>query len=169
MFLRSDEITARPAAIDAAGKTLGQLLESVEMLRVNYTWINSTEIDKLQNMTKKAETWLNKKIEEQDEKSLLETPVFFSHEVYYKVEPIVDYAKKLLSRPKPYGWGKKKKSKNSTNTTTSSNKTETGEEEEDLTAKIKVDIDGDSEETESEDGEEQEQDDNGEDKEKEDL
>eukprot|EP00484_Ammonia_sp_Unknown_P025922 CAMPEP_0197040824 /NCGR_PEP_ID=MMETSP1384-20130603/17465_1 /TAXON_ID=29189 /ORGANISM="Ammonia sp." /LENGTH=944 /DNA_ID=CAMNT_0042471649 /DNA_START=73 /DNA_END=2903 /DNA_ORIENTATION=+ len=120
IFSRADEITARPTAINAAAKTLSQLYESVELLRTNYSWINATEIDKLENMTKKAETWLNKKVEEQDEKSLLEKPAFMSYEVYYKVEPIVEAAKKLLSRPKPYGWGKKKKSKNATNETSSS-------------------------------------------------
>merc|ERR1712130_735248 len=109
MFLRADEIDARPAAIEAAGKTLSNLLESVDVLRTNYTWINGTEIDKLANKTKKAEKWLNDKIEEQDEKTLLETPAFFSYEIYYKIEPIVESAKKLLSRPKPYGWGKKKR------------------------------------------------------------
>lgn len=163
LFLRADEITARPAAINAAGKTLGQLLESVEMLRINYTWVNSTEIDKLENMTTKAEKWLNEKIEEQDEKSLLEKPVFFSYEVYYKIEPIVEYAKKLLSRPKPYGWGKKKKkkSKNGTNATTSSNETsEEEQDEEDLTTKIEVDVDGEEqEETEDEEDKESEEDD----------
>lgn len=154
IFQRADEITARPAAIDAAGKTLGQLLESVEMLRVNYSWVNSTEIDKLEEKTTNAEKWLNEKIEEQDEKSLLEKPAFLSYEVYYKIEPIVEFAKKLLSRPKPYGWGKKKKKKNGTNDTEDGNKTE-GEggdgEEEDLTTKIEVDADG--EETDAEEHE----------------
>merc|ERR1712154_734315 len=116
MFVRADEMEARPQAIDAAGQTLGQLLESVEMLRTNYSWVNATEIDKLENMTRKTEQWLNEKIEAQSERSLLEQPLFLSHEVYYKVEPAVDYAKKLLSRPKPYGWGKKKKNKNATET-----------------------------------------------------
>merc|ERR1712228_469958 len=83
-----------------------------EVLRTNYTWVNGTEVDKLANKTKKAEKWLNDKIEEQDEKTLLETPAFFSYEVYYKIEPIVESAKKLLSRPKPYGWGKKEKAEN---------------------------------------------------------
>ena len=73
------------------------------MLTTNYSWVNSTEIDKLEERIKNAEKWLNEKIEEQDEKSLLEKPAFMSYEVYYKIEPIVEYAKKLLSRPKPYG------------------------------------------------------------------
>merc|ERR1711994_354658 len=161
MFLRADEIEARPQAIDAAGKTLGQLYESVEMLRTNYSWVNATEIDKLEAMTKKAETWLNEKIEEQDEQSLMEKPVFLSAEVYYKVEPAVEFAKKLLSRPKPYGWGKKKKSKNATNTTDANATTETKEGEEDLTADIKV-------ESEEDEGEEAGNDEEGE-TEKEDL
>ena len=163
IFMRADEIDARPQAIDAAGKTLGQLYESVEMLRTNYSWVNSTEIDKLEAMTKKAETWLNEKIEEQDEQSLLEKPVFLSAEVYYKVEPAVEFAKKLLSRPKPYGWGKKKKSKNATNTTEANATMEEGaESEEDLTAEIEVDTEGgdeDGKEEESEEGEETEGDD----------
>merc|ERR1712154_98875 len=111
LFLKADEMTARPAAIDAAGKTLGQLLESVDVLYANYTWINKTEIQKLENKTKKAEKWLNEKIEEQEEKSLMETPAFFSYEVYYKIEPLVESAKKLLARPKPYNWGKKRNKK----------------------------------------------------------
>merc|ERR1712013_537084 len=109
------DVEEESAAIDAAGQTLGQLLDSVEMLRTNYSWVNATEIDRLENMTKKSEQWLNEKIEAQSEQSLLEKPLFLSHEVYYKVEPAVEYAKKLLSRPKPYGWGReKKKSKNGT-------------------------------------------------------
>merc|ERR1711972_986894 len=107
----------------------------------------------------------NEKIEEQDEQSLLEKPVFLSAEVYYKVEPAVEFAKKLLSRPKPYGWGKKKKSKNATNTTEANATMEEGaESEEDLTAEIKVDTEGgdevdeegkeeESEETEGDDSE----------------
>merc|ERR1719273_2426133 len=146
MFLRADEIEARPQAIDAAGKTLSQLFESVEMLRTNYSWVNGTEIDKLEAMTKKTETWLNDKIEEQDEQSLLDKPVFLSQEVYYKLEPAVEFARKLLSRPKPRGWGKKKKSKNATNDTAEANVTSSDGEEEDLTVEIDVD-----EETKSED------------------
>merc|ERR1712129_472606 len=99
-----------------------------------------------ENMTKKSEQWLNEKIEAQSEMSLLEKPLFLSHEVYYKVEPAVDFAKKLLSRPKPYGWGKKKKSKNGTDTvngTAETNGTETGTEEED-TVKIDVEEDGEA-------------------------
>eukprot|EP01084_Bolivina_argentea_P127817 226014_1 len=94
------------------------------MLRTNYSWINGTEMDKLENMKKKTETWLNTKIEEQDEISLLQQPAFFSYEVYYKMEPIVEFAKKLLSRKKPYNWGKKKK-KNDTNDTTSASSNDT--------------------------------------------
>jgi len=143
LFLKADEMTARPAAIDAAGKTLGQLLESVDVLYANYSWINKTEIQKLENKTKKAEKWLNEKIEEQEEKSLMETPAFFSYEVYYKIEPLVESAKKLLARPKPYNWGKKKKqkTKNDTNSTeTNENVTiETKEDGEDpLTANIDI-------------------------------
>merc|ERR1712129_638413 len=33
MFVKADEIEARPAAVDAAGKTLGNLFESVDMLQ----------------------------------------------------------------------------------------------------------------------------------------
>merc|ERR1712129_385047 len=80
MFVKADEIEARPAAVDAAGKTLGNLLESVDMLRRNYTWINETEIEKLETKTKEAEQWLNDKIEAQSEKSLKDTPEFFSHD-----------------------------------------------------------------------------------------
>merc|ERR1719189_3127681 len=101
------------------------------MLRTNYSWVNATEIDKLENMTRKTERWLNDKIEAQSEMSLLEQPLFLSHEVYYKVEPAVEYAKKLLSRPKPYGWGRKKKSKNGTasgNETAETNGTESAAE-----------------------------------------
>merc|ERR1712113_1055508 len=93
--------------------------------------------------TKKTETRLNEKIEAQDEHSLLEKPLFLSAEVYYKVEPAVEFAKKLLSRPKPYGWGKKKKSKNATNTTDANATAETKEGEEDLTADIKVESEED--------------------------
>merc|ERR1712228_1013076 len=162
MFLRADEIDARPAAIDAAGKTLSNLLESVEVLRTNYTWVNGTEVDKL---AKKAKKWLNDKIEEQDEKTLLETPAFFSYEVYYKIEPIVESAKKLLSRPKPYGWGKKKKTKNGTNTTTTSTNTT----EEDLTTKIEVDEEAENENENEETTEDEEVDNDNDDTEKEDL
>eukprot|EP01084_Bolivina_argentea_P026884 49987_1 len=159
LFTRADEINARPAAIDAAGKTLGQLYESVEMLRVNYTWVNATEVDRLNNKTKKVEKWLNMKIEDQDEKSLLEAPAFFSYEVYNQLQPVVEYAKKLLSRPKPYNWGKKKKAKNGTNATTDGNKTQKGEgEEEKLTADIKVDASlGEEDVDESDENVEQEE------------
>merc|ERR1711972_449175 len=98
-------------------------------------------------MTVKAQKWLDEKVEAQSEVSLLEKPLFLSHEVYYKVEPAVEYAKKLLSRPKPYGWGRKKKSKNGTasgNETAETNGTQSvaegeGEGEEDVTVKIEVD------------------------------
>merc|ERR1712154_198804 len=140
-------------------------LESVEMLRTNYSWINVTEIDKLEEKTKKAETWLNEKIEEQSEKSLLETPVFYSHEVYYKIEPIVELAKKLLARPKPRGWGKKKRVK-SDNATNATNETDASASDEELTAKIEVNedaVDNDDREETTED-DEVESDDNNTDK-----
>eukprot|EP01084_Bolivina_argentea_P206224 352134_1 len=92
-------------------------------------------------MTKKAEAWLNEKIEQQSEQSLFETPVFFSYDVYYKIEPCVEYAKKLLARPKPYNWGKKKMGKtNETNGNGTTDGNSTIEEE--LTAKIEVNENG---------------------------
>merc|ERR1712204_134019 len=127
--------------------------------------INETEIEKLETKTKEAEQWLNDKIEAQSEKSLKDTPEFFSHDVYLKIEPVVNMAKKLLARPKPRGWGKKKKATNETataNATSSTNETDAAEE--DLTASIEVD--DESEEIEEEESGE---DDDKNDSEKQDL
>merc|ERR1712228_19813 len=124
-----------------------------EVLRTNYTWVNGTEVDKLANKTKKAEKWLNDKIEEQDEKTLLETPAFFSYEVYYKIEPIVESAKKLLSRPKPYGWEKVIKS--ATKSKKEKNK-ETDDEQDEKNKEEDADKESDDEQKEEEKSEDAE-------------
>ena len=52
-------------------------------------------------------------------KKLTEDPAFYSREVYMKLEPIMSYGKKLLSRQPPRDWFKKK-----SNDTKDSNKTD---------------------------------------------
>lgn len=112
IFMRSDEYALRPSVIDATGKVLGQLYRHIEMLEVNYTWVSSNDTVKLMQQTTRLEEWFNERIVEQETKLLTEEPAFSAREVQRRLQPVMELAKKLLSRPKPYEFDRKKRKSN---------------------------------------------------------
>jgi len=117
-FLKLEELHYRPNAIEQAKTILNRLKTHIKKLRKEHIWISSNDTNRLENMTTNYEEWFQAKIEEQESKSLLDFPVLLSHEIGYRLQPVVEYAQKLLSRQKPPDFDKKRK-----NATKSSNNT----------------------------------------------
>ena len=150
MFTRAKELELRPKSIDAAGKAIGQLYEYVDLLKRNYSWIKSEEIDELNDMTKRIELWLNNKIEEQELLTARDDPAFLSSDVEKRILPALDFANKLLNKQKPSGY-KKKEKKNKKNTTkTDKDKDNNNNNDDDVTTQgedeysVPIDVDEDN-------------------------
>ena len=177
IFLRATELEIRPKTIEMARKAIKQLYQYIDVLKLNYSWVSVNDTGRLFNMTERVETWLNERIAAQEELTLYDEPAFESYDVQRRVTPVLEYANKLLSKPRPYDYYKKdRKAKNGTknaNGTSSANGTNgtegsedgapdsagAGDEEDPFTVPIDVEEDGDAGDTSADGGQEAEEDD----------
>jgi hypoxia up-regulated 1 len=98
---RSEELTARPVAIEYARKYLTELKEIIKEWETNKTWLPKEKIDEVSKEAEKVKSWLDKNVAEQEKTSLWSKPVFTSTEVYAKVFTLQDKVTKVNKIPKP--------------------------------------------------------------------
>ncbi|ETO04206.1 Heat shock 70 kDa protein [Reticulomyxa filosa] len=109
IFTKVHEIEQLPKTIETAGKTIHKLYESVEILKKNHSWVQSSEIEDLYKKTKGFEEWLNEKIELQSEQPPTAKPVFTVQEIEDRMSEILNIAQQLITRKPPSNYHKKKK------------------------------------------------------------
>lgn len=101
IFHRFEELTARPAAVEKARKSLADVRRAVETWAEKLPHITDEEKEALLATVTVAENWLNEKVAAQAEISSFETPVFQSKEIAGHVKPVAAAFEKLLKKPKP--------------------------------------------------------------------
>ncbi|CAN7081069.1 unnamed protein product [Brassica oleracea var. botrytis] len=100
--LRSDELTARPVAVEYAQKYLTEVKEIIKEWETNKTWLPKEKINEVVSKeAEKVKSWLEKNEAEQKKTSLWSKPVFTSDEVYAKVFTMQDKVTKVNRIPKP--------------------------------------------------------------------
>ncbi|WZZ75440.1 hypothetical protein YC2023_086810 [Brassica napus] len=99
--LRSDELTARPVAVEYAQKYLTEVKEIIKEWETNKTWLPKEKINEVSKEAEKVKSWLEKNEAEQKKTSLWSKPVFTSDEVYAKVFTMQDKVTKVNRIPKP--------------------------------------------------------------------
>ncbi|KAL3821603.1 hypothetical protein ACJIZ3_007508 [Penstemon smallii] len=90
IFLRHNELTARPAASEEAQKYLTELQQIVEGWEKEKSWLPRERIDEVIRAAEKVKNWLSEKEAEQKKTSGFSTPAFTSDEVYTKVFELQD-------------------------------------------------------------------------------
>jgi len=111
IFSRAYELSNRDKAVNWGIDQIAFIRNAIVNLTAEMDWVPQEEFGKATNNTDLFETWLNKKIEDQKEKTLLETPAFSVEQVQRKVDKIVDAVKLISKRPKPPPPQKEKKKK----------------------------------------------------------
>ncbi|CAA7023746.1 unnamed protein product [Microthlaspi erraticum] len=99
--LRSDELTARPVAVEYGRKYLTEVKEIIKEWETNKTWLPKQKIDEVSKEAEKVKSWLEKNEAEQKKSALSSKPVFTSDEVYAKVFALQDKVTKVNRIPKP--------------------------------------------------------------------
>ncbi|KAH0935113.1 hypothetical protein HID58_012230 [Brassica napus] len=99
--LRSDELTARPVAVEYAQKYLTEVKEIIKEWETNKTWLPKEKINEVSKEAEKVKSWLEKNEAEQKKTALWSKPVFTSDEVYAKVFTLQDKVTKVNRIPKP--------------------------------------------------------------------
>ncbi|XP_013608153.1 PREDICTED: heat shock 70 kDa protein 17 [Brassica oleracea var. oleracea] len=99
--LRSEELTARPVAVEYAQKYLTEVKEIIKEWETNKTWLPKGKIDEVSKEAEKVKSWLEKNEAEQKKSALWSKPVFTSDEVYAKVFTLQDKVTKVSRIPKP--------------------------------------------------------------------
>uniref|UniRef100_A0A1J3JQR3 Heat shock 70 kDa protein 17 n=1 Tax=Noccaea caerulescens TaxID=107243 RepID=A0A1J3JQR3_NOCCA len=99
--LRSDELTARPVAVEYGRKYLTEVKEIIKEWETNKTWLPKQKIDEVTKEAEKVKSWLEKNEAEQKKTALSSKPVFTSDEVYAKVFALQDKVTKVNRIPKP--------------------------------------------------------------------
>ncbi|ESQ55771.1 hypothetical protein EUTSA_v10024376mg [Eutrema salsugineum] len=99
--LRSEELTARPVAVEYAQKYLTEVKEIIKEWETNKTWLPKEKIDEVSKEAEKVKSWLEKNEAEQKKTALWNKPVFTSDEVYAKVFTLQDKVTKVNRIPKP--------------------------------------------------------------------
>ncbi|CAF2130080.1 unnamed protein product [Brassica rapa subsp. narinosa] len=100
--LRSDELTARPVAVEYAQKYLTEVKEIIKEWETNKTWLPKEKINEVVSKeAEKVKSWLEKNEAEQKKTALWSKPVFTSDEVYAKVFTLQDKVTKVNRIPKP--------------------------------------------------------------------
>ncbi|VVA93402.1 unnamed protein product [Arabis nemorensis] len=98
---RSEELKARPVAVEYARKYLTEVKEIVKEWETNKTWLPKDKIDEVSKEAEKVKSWLEKNEAEQAKTALWSKPVFTSDEVYAKVFTLQDKVTKVNRIPKP--------------------------------------------------------------------
>jgi hypoxia up-regulated 1 len=151
IFLRFSELTARPKTVEKALATLANVTSKIETWNVSMPHITAAEIEKLQEVISKAQTWITENSEKQEKANPIEDPIFLSSDVAGQLKPVSVEFEKLMRKPKPVP----PKVKSSANKTTSSNSTK----EEDETVRVNVnateDFSTSTDETEKKEAEEE--------------
>jgi len=111
IFSRAYELSNRDKAVTWGTDQIAFIRKAIANLTAEMDWVPKEEFEKATNSTNQFEVWLNKKVEEQKEKTLLETPAFSVEQVQRKVDKIVDAVKLISKRPKPPPPPKKEKKK----------------------------------------------------------
>ncbi|XP_073058165.1 heat shock 70 kDa protein 17-like [Primulina eburnea] len=101
IFLRYNELTARPAASEHALKYLTELQQVVKGWEKDKSWLPRQRIDEVIGEAEKLKNWLNAKEAEQRKTSVFGTPAFTSDEVYSKVFDLQDKVGSVNRIPKP--------------------------------------------------------------------
>ncbi|XP_056864478.1 heat shock 70 kDa protein 17 isoform X2 [Raphanus sativus] len=99
--LRSDELTARPVAVEYAQKYLTEVKEIIKEWETNKTWLPKEKINEVSKEAEKVKSWLEKNEAEQKKTALWSKPAFTSDEVYAKVFTLQDKVTKVNRIPKP--------------------------------------------------------------------
>ncbi|CAH2078857.1 unnamed protein product [Thlaspi arvense] len=99
--LRSDELKARPVAVEYAQKYLTEVKEIIKEWETNKTWLPKEKIVEVSKEAEKVKSWLEKNEAEQKKTALWSKPVFTSDEVYAKVFTLQDKVTKVNRIPKP--------------------------------------------------------------------
>lgn len=136
IFLRFSELTARPKTVEKALATLANVTSKIETWNVSMPHITAAEIEKLQEVISKAQTWITENSEKQENSNPIEDPIFLSSDVAGQLKPVSLEFEKLMRKPKPVP----PKVKSSANKTSSSNSTK----EEDETVRVNVNATEDS-------------------------
>ncbi|XP_010440120.1 PREDICTED: heat shock 70 kDa protein 17 [Camelina sativa] len=98
---RSEELTARPVAVEYARKYENELKETTKEWEKNKTWLPKEKINEVSKEAEKVKSWLDKNVAEQEKTALWSKPVFTSTEVYSKVFTLQDKVTKVNKIPKP--------------------------------------------------------------------
>ncbi|XVE68482.1 hypothetical protein DITRI_Ditri09bG0071700 [Diplodiscus trichospermus] len=101
IFFRFKELTARPAAVEAARRYLTELQQTIRGWETDKPWLPKDRVDELSVSTDKLKSWLDEKEAEQNKTSGFSAPVFTSEEVYDKVFSLQDKAASIKRIPKP--------------------------------------------------------------------
>ncbi|CAN8324822.1 unnamed protein product [Cochlearia groenlandica] len=99
--LRSEELKARPIAVEYAQKYLTEVKEIIKEWETSKTWLPKQKIDEVSKEVEKVKSWLEKNESEQKKTALWSKPVFTSDEVYAKVFTLQDKVTKVNRIPKP--------------------------------------------------------------------
>lgn len=164
IFARAYELSNRDKGVQWGKDQIVFIRKAIANLTADMDWVPKEDFEKATNNTDDFEGWLVGKIDEQSEKTLIETPAFTVAQIQKKVEKIVDAVKLISKRPKPAPpaekkkgkkkKGKKKKKEGETDEDVSDSTGEEGEKTEE-----KSEDDGTTEVTEEEKTEEEGQDD----------
>ncbi|KAL7142345.1 hypothetical protein ABFS83_08G117500 [Erythranthe nasuta] len=103
IFLRFNELTARPAASQLAQRYLAELRQIVQGWEKDKSWLPKERIDEVTKESEKLKNWLSDKEAEQKKISGFDKPAFTSDEVYEKVLDLQDKVASVnkISKPKP--------------------------------------------------------------------
>jgi hypoxia up-regulated 1 len=114
LYFRYDELQIREETITKAGELFAMTLQLLDTLRETKPWISETELEKLFNMTTKAQAFLDEKVEAQALLADTEDPVLLSYDIHSRMQPIAKRSRelyKLKEPPKPKEDKKEKKKK----------------------------------------------------------
>ncbi|KAL3615314.1 hypothetical protein CASFOL_040975 [Castilleja foliolosa] len=103
IFLRYNELTARPAASEHAQRYLTDLQQIVQGWEKNKSWLPRERIDEVIREAEKLKIWLSDKEAEQKKTSGFSKPALTSDEVYEKVLDLQDKVTSVnrITKPKP--------------------------------------------------------------------
>lgn len=101
IFHRLNEVGARTAAIEKAKQSLESIKSTIETWAEKLPHITTEEKDRVLNMVKKVDDWIEEKADLQEKQSPYETAVFESTEVLLQLKSVRAAYDKLSKKPKP--------------------------------------------------------------------
>lgn len=139
IFKRFKESIDRPKAVGRALKQLRNVTKKIDTWSEKMPHITEEEVKGLRDLIADVESWIEKKVTEQEANDPTTDPVFMAHEVVSEMKPVTVMFEKLLRKPKPVP---------PKPNVTDANSTDSGEPE-----TVYIDLNADKEEKDSEEPE----------------